>query len=386
MSSFPKAADFNMAAPTSSVLRAILKGALVLAGIIVLLSMYYRSFPSPRCHPSPKQLTKQDNSQNESVATTPSSSLPGEQQADKPVVLLWFWPESKKFDFQVCKKLNINNCRLTDDRSLYSSAHAVLIFHKAIKDDLSNLPTTPRPAFQRWIWLNMDPPSNTLKIAGIESLFNLTASFREDADIHVRWQLTAKKHMDDNFVLPEKEHLLCWIVNSSDLDTQTGEEYRYYKELIKYIKVDIFDSSSNESSRGENYFRTISSCKFFLSFENSDHKDHITETFNGPLAAGTVPIVLGPLRKNYERFVPSTSFIHVNDFPDPLALAEFLLKLDDDNEAYMKYFDWRHFYNVRRHFTEENHAFALAICQACRHIGITHEFRVVRDLYKWFFI
>nr|XP_046274027.1 4-galactosyl-N-acetylglucosaminide 3-alpha-L-fucosyltransferase 9-like [Scatophagus argus] len=351
-------------APILHILKVAVTVVLFLAGLIVLFLMYYHSFPSLNCHPPPART----------------------RRTDKPVLLLWFWPENKRFDLQDCKNLfNINGCHLTDDRSLYSKAQGVLVFHRAIQDDLSNLPTAPRTRFQRWIWFNMDSPNNTRKIAGIEGLFNLTLSYRADADIHVRWKLTFKNNTDKDFVLPKKERLLCWIVDSNDLDTKSGKSYDYYRELVKHIKVDVFHSSSDDSVKGENYFTTISSCKFYLSFEDSIYKDYITETFNGPLAAGTVPIVLGPPRINYEDFAPGTSFIHVNDFPDAGALAEFLLKLEKDNEAYMRFFDWRQFYTARHHLTEEKYEFAYPVCQACRHVSMTREFRVVPDLYKWFF-
>lgn len=353
-----------------NVLRATLIAILLLAGIIVLVLQYLQSSPAPKCHlpPAPSgRLTKQSN----------SSAV--KQQTDKPVLLLWFWPENKRFDLQDCKTLfKIDSCHLTDDRSLYSRAHAVLVFHRAIQDDLSNLPTSPRARFQRWIWFNTDSPNNTRRIEGIQSLFNLTLSYRKDADIQVRRRLTYKTSGED-FVLPKKERLLCWIVDSDNLDTTSGERYSYYRELIKHMKVDVF----HNSAKGENYFLTISSCKFYLSFENSIHRDYITETFNGPLAVGTVPIVLGPPRRNYEDFAPGESFIHVNDFPNALALAQFLLGLDKDQEAYMRYFNWRRFYTARRHLTEEKYEFAHAICQACRHVGMNKEYRVVPDLYKW---
>ncbi|KAL6099919.1 uncharacterized protein ACO6RY_01638 [Pungitius sinensis] len=344
----------------------VLRATIFVAGIAVLILMYLQSSPAPKCRPPPVHSAQ---------LTT---------KTDKPLMLLWFWPENKKFDFQDCKTLfQIDDCTLTDDRSLYSRAHNVLVYHAAIQDDLSNLPTSPRPKFQRWIWFNNGTHTNTSRIEGIQSLFNLTLSYRKDSDIQVRWQLTQKRNSDGDFVLPKKERLLCWIVDDEDLVTKSGERYSYYRELIKHIKVDVFQSSS---VKGDNYFLTISSCKYYLSFENSINRDYITETFNGPLAAGTVPIVLGPSRKNYEDFAHSTSFIHVNDFPNALALAQFLQKLDKDNEAYMKYFNWRRFFTAIRHPTDEKHKFAHAICQACLHVGIYNNYRVVPDLYKWLLV
>ncbi|XP_071776262.1 4-galactosyl-N-acetylglucosaminide 3-alpha-L-fucosyltransferase 9-like [Centroberyx gerrardi] len=351
-----------LSTPTFGVLRVIFTVFLILGGFMILFLMYYKSSPSPKCHPPPTQ------------------------QPNKPIVLLWFWPENKRFDFGDCKKLlNIDSCHLTDDRSLYSKAQAVLIFHRAIEDDLSNLPTSPRPGFQRWIWFNMGSPTHTRKIPGIQGLFNLTLSYRKDADIQVRWRLTVKKRTDEHFVLPKKERLLCWIVGNSDPQKGSGRRYSYYRQLVKHIKVDVFSHSSARFFKYEDYFLTISSCKFYLSFENSIHKDYITEKLNGPLAVGTVPIVLGPPRHNYEDFVPGDSFIHVNDFLDAQTLAKFLLRLDKDNETYIRYFDWRNNYSARRHLTGEKHAFTHAVCQACAHVGSNKEYRVMPNVYKWFF-
>nr|CAB3247507.1 alpha-(1,3)-fucosyltransferase 5-like [Phallusia mammillata] len=87
----------------------------------------------------------------------------------------------------------------------------------------------------------------------------------------------------------------------------------------------------------------LDSFKFYLSFENSVHcEDYVTEKFwvNG-LLSGRVPIVFGASKENMVRLAPPGSYIHTEDFKSPGHLAEYLSKLDKNETAYRRYFDWR---------------------------------------------
>ncbi|XDV49607.1 hypothetical protein PO909_018822 [Leuciscus waleckii] len=296
--------------------------------------------------------------QNKSAKS--KSSLPSTVE-DKPVLLLWVWPENHRFDFNVCKTIyNIDGCQLTDNRSLYSNADAVFIFHKAISWDLTNLPPSPRPPFQRWIWFHVESPTNT------------HLSYRHDADI-------------PEFVIPKKDKLVCWIVSNNGAFTGVGTRNKFYQELSKYIQVHMFGKAYATFLGYDEYYPTLASCKFYLSFENSIHKDYITEKINGPLAAGAVPVVLGPPRRNYENFVPGDAFIHVNDFPDAKSLAEYLLQLDKDEEAYRRFFNWRKYLSPTPHLVLKTQEFILPICTACDHIARHREYKQAHDIYEWYF-
>lgn len=54
-----------------------------------------------------------------------------------------------------------------------------------------------------------------------------------------------------------------------------------------------------------------------------------------------VPVVMGASRQEYAKVSPPHSFIHVDDFASPQALANFLISLDKDDAKYNEYFRWK---------------------------------------------
>jgi len=113
----------------------------------------------------------------------------------------------------------------------------------------------------------------------------------------------------------------------------------------------------------------------WLSFENSICPDYVTEKLYRPLYYDTVPIVMGGA--DYDSFAPPSSIINVKDFKTPKDLAEYLLKLDQSDDLYENYFDWK------RHFEIDLNPMD-GWCDLCH---MAHDpqppFKVYRDIKKW---
>ncbi|KAL7868895.1 hypothetical protein SRHO_G00102790 [Serrasalmus rhombeus] len=294
------------------------------------------------------------------------------------LILVWIWPFGEVFQVDTCESLyNIKNCRITDDRSQYEQADAVLFHVRDISDQIPKLLKMPRFPLQMWVWMDNEPPSYTPQLRGAEDLFNLTSNYRRDSDIWAPYGRVMKATEEEKaFQIPKKDKLVCWIVSHWSDDFKRSI---YFKEFSKHIQVEGFGKYFGREVNREDFFKIIASCKFYLSFENSIHKDYISEKIFQPLVLGTVPVVIGPPRDNYEEFIPRDAFIHIDDFSTPKDLAEHLKAVDQNQEMYEGYFAWRKHFVAKGGHPEE-HA-----CRTCEYIRMYNNYRVLKNINKWYF-
>ncbi|XP_066523570.1 4-galactosyl-N-acetylglucosaminide 3-alpha-L-fucosyltransferase 9-like [Hoplias malabaricus] len=299
------------------------------------------------------------------------------ESQEHTLVLMWAWPFGKLVNVDSCKSLyGISGCVFTDDRRLYNEANAVIFHHRDIQGDLQNLAKMPRPPRQKWVWMNMESPDNSVKLSNWD-LFNLTSSYRQDSDVWVPYgRIVDVSKEDVAFQIPTKSKLVCWIVSNWNPDFR---RVKYYNEFSQHINIKAYGRHFSRYVNNKDYPKIISSCKFYLSFENSIHKDYITEKLFIPMMLGTIPVVLGPSRENYEKFIPSDSFIHVDDFKSPQELAEHLKALDQNQEMYEHYFSWRKDFVAQRTDFGREHA-----CRICDHVTRDKGYRVFKNLDKWY--
>lgn len=339
----------------------------------------------------------------------------------RPVgVLLWWEPFGRRNSTRrpppdCWLRFQIPGCRLLTDRAAYGEAQAVLFHHRDLvngppdwpppwavrgrpaeelemrvlddeEDAVAVAASGPRPPGQRWVWMNFESPSHSPGLRNLAGhLFNWTLSYRADSDVFVPYgYLYPRTHPSDQPPglipsLARKRGLVAWVVSNWD---ERQARVRYYHQLSKHVSVDVFGKGGSRRPVPDiGLLQTVARYKFYLAFENSQHLDYITEKlWRNALLAGAVPVVLGPSRANYERFVPRGAFIHVDDFPSASSLADYLLFLDRNPAAYRRYFNWRRSYAVHTiSFWDEPWC---RVCQAVQRAGDRSQ--SIRNLARWF--
>ncbi|BFZ15757.1 hypothetical protein BsWGS_18796 [Bradybaena similaris] len=243
----------------------------------------------------------------------------------------------KTFLEQKCK---VPYCELTDDQNYVSTADVALF--KGMSMEYSK-----KQPHQKWILFMLESPYHTAFSVG--DLANWTATYRHDSTLMAPYEKFVPfndsviiKKQDRNYA-EGKTKQVAWFVSNC---MSTNNRLQYAKELAQYIQVDIYGGCGSlvcsRTDADKCYDLLNKDYKFYLSFENSNCRDYITEKFfiNG-LKHDVIPIVMGAAPEDYERAAPPHSYIHVDEFASPKELAEYLLKLDKDDSLYNEYFKWK---------------------------------------------
>ena len=104
-----------------------------------------------------------------------------------------------------------------------------------------------------------------------------------------------------------------------------------------------------------------------------------SEKFKRSLETSVVPVVYSA--EGLHKVVPSHSYIDVRDFKSPKHLAEYLLYLDKNDDAYMAYFTWRKHFTCRGGKRFVNRVF----CEFCQYLFEDKRPRILENFTKWFF-
>ena len=138
-----------------------------------------------------------------------------------------------------------------------------------------------------------------------------------------------------------RKNRTLWIVSNCNARTKRNN---IAKELKTYFPIDQYGKCSN-SNKIDNIDQLLFNYKFYLAFENSHCRDYITEkVFYNSLVHGSIPIVLGPNKENYQKILPPNSFIHIDYSTNLSQIAIQLEHISNDFDAFSSYHQWRNDY------------------------------------------
>lgn len=275
--------------------------------------------------------------------------IPDQQNNQSKIILLAStlrsWSIKSGRDVFLSNKCPVNSCTVTDNRDWASKADLVL--HKDVYNPVQVGGAFRSPNQIHMIYY-LECPFNTLRTS-VGSVFNWTATYRRDSDIvtpYAKWvyydeKIKQKEQQDRNYAT-NKTKKVAWFVSNCEAHNKRME---YAMQLVQYIRVDIYGLCNGrpcERGSKECFEMLDRDYKFYLSFENSNCVDYITEKlFVNALGWNVLPIVMGARLEDYEAVAPYKSFIHVDQFESPKELAEYLHELDRDELRYNEYFKWK---------------------------------------------
>lgn len=227
------------------------------------------------------------------------------------------------------------------------------------------------------------------------NFFNLTWTFRRDSDLYQPFGYVVKKGRDltytrelygyqakvrfrqffKNFVT-DRPKLVFWQVSNCKPKARS----KLVSLLQNYISVDICGDCGNLTCpRNIEFLKNASTqYKFYLALENSFCTDYISEKMWRVLGYDIVPIVMGGA--DYASIAPPHSYINAADFKSVKDLANYLLYLDQNDDAYLAYFAWKRNYAIfNTHIAQP----ICGLCEILNNANMPH--KSYDDINQWWF-
>eukprot|EP00667_Euglena_gracilis_P008900 EG_transcript_9029 len=241
---------------------------------------------------------------------------------------------------------------------------------------LNKYPVSRRPALQKWVLMIDEAPYisdniRRLMLPPLLGLYNLTMGYHRSSHIPMYFGPSMDRIFDPPLPVQEKnqEAPVMWVAHNC---IAFNNRHRYVEALMKHVNVHSFgdclrnrewpdalagtERRRNKDGHGRDHIMgkrggipklassgleaTLQRYKFYLSFENQNCEDYVSEKFFRALYSGTVPVVLGP--PNIEEYKPAAkSVINAADFKTPKDLADYLNWLHHNDTAYNEYLAYK---------------------------------------------
>lgn len=231
---------------------------------------------------------------------------------------------------------------------------AVLLFHRTDWD--WDEMYSHRPHNQKWIFYSHESPLNTRPGAippldRYSNTYDYIMTYRQDLSqlygtygVYDTSAPSAGALEGKNWA-SGKTNKVVWL--ASNCVNTDWMRYDFVTMLSDRIPVNIYGKCGDTSvctliPNSDLCAETLRKHKFYLALENSPCRHYISEKlWNNAYLNDLIPVVFGPPRIDYEAVAPPNSFIHVGDFASIKDLALYLHKLDQNDELYNQYFEWK---------------------------------------------
>ncbi|KAG9353602.1 hypothetical protein JZ751_011722 [Albula glossodonta] len=282
---------------------------------------------------------------------------PGEPDGQYPIIVWWSPLTGEMGRLGECGR---NRCFFTINKTYHNHPSTQAFLFYGTDFNIESLPL-PRKASHHWALFHEESPKNNYKLfhEPVVTLFNHTATFSRLSHLPLTTQyleslelLTSRAHL---VPLAQKNRLrrtlapLVYV--QSDCDPPSDRD-AFIRELMRHIQVDSYgaclhnrdlpaplrDSTAMDEQA---FLHILAQYKFVLAFENAICDDYITEKLWRPLKLGAVPVYYGA--PNVVTWLPSNrSAVVVAPGESPEELARRLKRLDENDEEYEAYLEWKH--------------------------------------------
>ena len=234
----------------------------------------------------------------------------------------------------------------------------------------------------------MESPAHETIPTFLDGNFSLSCTYHRRSDIPCLYgSYRTYQHVKDNEhtyfnysdilkLLNIKEKLVLWMY--SNCKPRFRQAFANLL-LKKGVNIDIYGHCTKKDPCNRDPKCLISlykKYKFYLSFENSYCYDYITEKAWKSLMYGMVPVVDGAPMESYSYLLPPNSYLHVDNFSNVQELSEYIQYLHRNNDAYLKYHEWR------KHFVATVDKSIATTCAICNSIFERRETNF-REKSKW---
>ncbi|KAH3894149.1 hypothetical protein DPMN_018307 [Dreissena polymorpha] len=300
-------------------------------------------------------------------------------------MILWYvkpgWITESTLN-QTLKTCPYSNCYTSKDRQKIHQASAIM-FEIRKGGGLSSSPPIPmnqRNPDQAWVFFIAEPPlfnadpSEPYFQPNWSFAMNWSMTFMRDADIFFPYgtleRRTEVPNRNYSAIFDQKTKAAAWFVRNC---ITPNKREKYVDELQRAgVEVDIYGACSKKGLRLPRFStdaakKTLSQYKFYLSFENSNCEDYVTEKLFSNYNYDVIQVVMGGA--DYKRLLPNNSYIDTADFKNATKMAAYLNALGNDKDRYIEMLRNKQQFVWNGHNTFDEASYSKSFCTLCEKLN-----------------